>query len=459
MTKRTPNLQLKALIEEKRLPYETVANAVRVVAAESGEVLRTNRSTVEHWICGAQPAGNTPRYLAEALSRLLGRLVTADHLGLPLAAGEDDSIGLSLGPDPVETLTLIGKADVNRRRFLAASAYSVAAAALPLDYVRDIADRAAAARSGAIAGDAEVAAVRDMVRVFTDMDELHGGQHGRSALAQYLMSDVATLCRGRFRTEDARRQMLSAAASGIHLAGWKSYDAGEQGLAQRYYLQSYALASESGVPGHDGFVMRTMSQQGMKIHRAEHCLGLAETGLGRVKGHVDPATEALFHITYAHALAKTGQRQQAVHTVERARRLVDVARDKGDPTPFWAIAWGPVEATVRSRTAKVFDTLGDTRNAAQQYASAAANRPPGTYARIIALDLVAQAELEVAQGGIEQACSTWGRAMDHMEGVASVRTRKAVKNMRRDLSRFRTRGARCAAELDERARDFLSTHR
>ncbi|MGA5134498.1 hypothetical protein ACPCTO_32370 [Streptomyces olivoreticuli] len=453
----TAHLPGHGLIKEKRLPYETVANAVRVVAAESGEVLRTNRSTVEHWICGAQPAGNTPRYLAEALSRLLGRLVTADHLGLSLAAGEDDSIGLSLGPDPVETLTLIGKADVNRRRFLAASAYSVAAAALPLDYVRDIADRAAAARSGAIAGDAEVAAVRDMVRVFTDMDELHGGQHGRSALVQYLMSDVATLCRGRFRTEDARRQMLSAAASGVHLAGWKSYDAGEQGLTQRYYLQSYALAAESGVPGHDGFVMRTMSQQGMKIHRAEHCLALAETGLDRVKRHVDPATEALFHITYAHALAKTGQRQQAVRAVERARARLDAA--KGDPTPFWALAWGPVEATVRSRTAKVFATLGDPRNAAQQYARAAASRPPGTYARIIALDLVAQAELEVAQGGIEQACVTWGRAMDHMDGVASVRTRKAVKSMRRDLTRFRARGLRCAAELDERGRDFLTARR
>ncbi|KAB7850138.1 hypothetical protein [Streptomyces mobaraensis] len=457
MTQRTPNTQLKALISERALPYETVAHTVRRVAAESGEHLRTNRSSIAHWLSGMPPAGNTPRYLAEALSRLLGRLVTVDHLGLSPGPVEDDSIGLSLGPDPVETLTRIGEADVNRRRFLASSAYSVAAAALPLEYVHDIAGRTAAARSGAIAGDAEVAAVRDMVEVFTAMDELHGGQHGRSALVQYLMTDVAALCRGRFRTEEAHRQMLSAAASGVHLAGWKSYDAGEQGLAQRYYLQSYALAAESGVPGHDGFVMRTMSQQGMKIHRAEHCLALAETGLDRVKGHVDPATEALFHVTYAHALAKTGQRRQAVRAVEHARTRLDAA--KGDPTPFWALAWGPVEATVRSRTAKVFATLGDPRNAAQQYAIAAASRPPGTYARIIALDLVAQAELQASQGTIEQACATWHRAMDHMDGVASARTRKAVQNMRRDLHRFRTRGLRCAAELHDRAAAFLAERR
>ncbi|WP_190128474.1 hypothetical protein [Streptomyces mashuensis] len=455
MTKRTPNMQLKALIDEKGLPYETVAHAVRLVAAEAGERLRTNRSTVEHWASGARPAGDTPRYLAEALSRLLGRLITVDQVGLSQGVADDDSIGLSIGPDPVETLAQIGKADVNRRRFLATSAYSVAAAALPLSYVHEVADRTAAARSGAIVGDAEVAAVRDMIRVFTAMDELHGGQHGRSALVQYLMSDVATLCRGRFRTDDARRQMLSAAASGVHLAGWKSYDAGEQGLAQRYYLQSYALAVESGVPGHDGFVMRTMSQQGMKIHRAEHCLALAETGLDLVKGRVDPATEALFHITCAHALAKTGQRQQAVRAVEHAHARLEAGQ--GDPAPFWALFWGPHEATVRSRTAKVFATLGDPHNAAQQYARAAATRPPGTYARIIALDLVAQAELEAAQGSIEQACATWGRALDHMDGVASVRTRKAVENIRRDIARFRARGLRSATELDERAWNFLST--
>ncbi|WP_330240253.1 hypothetical protein [Streptomyces sp. NBC_00525] len=49
--------------------------------------------------------------------------------------------------------------------------------------------------------------------------------------------------------------------------------------------------------------------------------------------------------------------------------------------------------------------------------------------------------------------------MDHMEGVQSRRTRKAVAAMRRDLGRFRARGLRCAAALDERARTFLSDHR
>lgn len=69
------------------------------------------------------------------------------------------------------------------------------------------------------------------------MDERHGGQHGRSALIQYLRDDVAPLCRGRFRTDEVRQQMLSAASRGVHLVGWKAYDAGNQALAQRYYMR------------------------------------------------------------------------------------------------------------------------------------------------------------------------------------------------------------------------------
>ncbi|MGW2818934.1 hypothetical protein [Streptomyces sp. NPDC001415] len=290
-----------------------------------------------------------------------------------------------------------------------------------------------------------------------DMDERHGGQHGRSAFVQYLITDVRDLCRARFSSEETRAEALSVASAGAHLAGWKAYDSGEQGLAQRYYLQSLALARASGIPGQDGFVMRTMSQQGMKLHRPEHCLALAETGWDRAKGRVDAQVEALFAVTHAHALAKTGQRQRALADVDRAHAALAAGVD--DEVPFWALVWGPPAATVHSRTAKVFETLGDRPNSARSYATAAASRPGATYARIIALDLIAQAEQQAEQGGIEQACATWSRAIDTMAGVKSTRTLKAVRSLRSDLLPYRARGVRVAAELDEHARLFLAHHR
>ncbi|MEC3977763.1 hypothetical protein [Amycolatopsis sp. H20-H5] len=443
---------------ESGLSYEAVARAVRQVAAECGATLRTNKSAVDHWISGVAPRGDTGRYLCVALSRHLGRLLAPADLGLAddgLESGENASIGLTLGADPLEVLLPTWRAEIGRRRFLMASAYSVAAAALPLTAVHDIVARTDAARAGRIIGMAEVAAVRDMVHAFTEMDERHGGQHGRSALVTYLRDDVAPLCRARFRTDEVRRQMLSAASRGVHLLGWKSYDAGQQGLAQRYYLQSYGLATESEVIGHDAFVMRTMAMQGLKIHRPEHCLSLVETGLARVAGRVDSQTEALFRIVYAHTLARAGHRHTAVAEAEQARTLLSAAR--GDEMPFWALTWGPPAASVYSRTAKVYETLGENRLAAEHYARAARSRPPKTYARISALDLVDSAENSFKRGSIEQACATWHRAMDHMTGVGSTRTRKAVAAIRNHLAPLRARGLRTAAELDARARDFLTS--
>lgn len=451
MTTRTANHQLRALIAESGATYAALAEDIRAVAAECGVPLRTNKSAVAHWVAGMPPAVTTRRFLTVALSRRLGRLLTPADLGL--AEPEEDEVGPTLEADPIDALLPMWRNEVDRRSFLSGSVYSVAAAALPLAMVTEAAERSSAARSGAVVGMAEVTAVRDMISLMSEMDERNGGQHGRTALVQYLRDDVAPLCRGRARTEEIRQQMLSAASRGVHLLGWKAYDAGQQGLAQRYYLQSFGLAAESGVPGHDGFVMRTMAMQGLKLHRPEHCRDLAETGLGRAKGRVDARTGALFHVVYAHTLAKAGQRQSARREADRAR--APLAAAPGDELPFWALVWGPPAPSVYSRTAKVFEALGEHRAAAEQYRLAADVRP-GSYARIVALDLVASAEALLRRGGIEEACATWHRALDHMGGVQSARTRKALARMRNDLVQFRARGVQCAVNLEERARSALS---
>ncbi|MFC5724915.1 hypothetical protein ACFP1Z_32690 [Streptomyces gamaensis] len=106
----------------------------------------------------------------------------------------------------------------------------------------------------------------------------------------------------------------------------------------------------------------------------------------------------------------------------------------------------------------LFETLADAPNAARQYARAASSRPGATYARVIALDLVAEAGQQAKQGSIEQACITWRRTIGTMAGVKSTPTLKAVRSLRSGLRPYQARGVRCAAELDERARLFLACH-
>lgn len=121
MTTRTPNAQLSALVTETGLTYETLAKAVRAVAAECGADLRTNKSNIEHWLGGSVPRGDTPGYLAVALSRRLGRLLTTADLGLP----SPETIGLSLEGDPLDALLPVWRYELDRRRFLTASAFPV----------------------------------------------------------------------------------------------------------------------------------------------------------------------------------------------------------------------------------------------------------------------------------------------------------------------------------------------
>ena len=63
--------------------------------------------------------------------------------------------------------------------------------------------------------------------------------------------------------------------------------------------------------------------------------------------------------------------------------------------------------------------------------------------------------MQAKQGSIEEACTTWSRALDSMDGVRSGRTRQVAVDMRATLSPFRKRGITAVADLDARATAYL----
>lgn len=451
---RMPNTRLREVIQEARLSYAALARAVRAIAVEAGDTaLRTNASAVAHWVAGTEPGPATVPYLVEALARRLGRSLIPADLGLSSGDHVPADLGLSIGPDPVETIRRMGRADIQRRTFLTRAVYSAAAAALPLGSGAEHRARAETVRAGGVAGQAEVDAVREMVAALTRIDERYGGQHGRSAVLQYLTTDVADLCRARFRHEQQHTDMLVAAGSLAYLAGWKAHDAGEEGLAQRYYLQAYALTREAGDDTHSAFALRILAHHGMDSGHPQHTVALADAALARTQGRVDPGTESLFVVCRARALANAGRSRLAVNEAVRARDLADGGASH--PMTGWATMWGAAAGTVDSHTAQILTRLGD-HGEAERYHAAAARRYSGTeHQRITALSTAAEGRAQCVQGHVEQACATWGRALDAMTGVRSARARKAVGTMRGDLARFAGRRVRAVRELDERARVWL----
>jgi tetratricopeptide (TPR) repeat protein len=453
---RVPNDALRALIKEADLSYAALARRVRQVADECGQShLSTSAGSVANWVKGTPPKDETATFVAEALSRRLGRLVSLSDIGLP--SQEDASAITSLAKDPVASLAHLGRIDVDRRTFLNASVYSAGAVALPLNASPvEAAGRSARAVAGGIVGEEEVAVVKQVTEVFTKADERLGGNTGRTAVVEYLTTDVTAYCRSNFANYTVRRDMFGAAAELAYLVGWKSHDAGMSGLAQRYYLHAFQLATESDPSAHAGYVLRILAHQAFDNGHHAHCVDLAEAALRRARGNVDKETEALFWLTLARAHAAEGTKGSALSAILRAEQLMSVAHD--DLPPSWASLGGPAEARLANQTAKALIEMQDLAGAEQQYRRASQCWNPVTHRRIHALTLADLGETQLKRGHAEAACATWGTALDGLKGVRSARARGAVSDMRQNLSSFRHRGSPEARALEVRAAELQAAH-
>lgn len=225
-TRDEPNVRLRDVVAEVGCTYEVLARGVRQVAAENGESLQTNKAALSHWINGTRrPTGRVPQYLAEALSRRTGRTVTPRELGL-----QDGDDPFTDTTDPVAAATDLGRADVERSRFLAVAAFTTAGVTMPLGHDREATSRLLRARTGRTTiGEEDIAVVRHITSAFSAADERLGGGHGLTTVAAYLADTAAPLLRGRFPDDHVRRHAFGAVAELAYLAGWKHHDLGQEG--------------------------------------------------------------------------------------------------------------------------------------------------------------------------------------------------------------------------------------
>jgi hypothetical protein len=444
--------RLRALIAEAGCTYESLARSINIIARENGDMhLRANRSSVAHWVAGSVPARRTRGYLAEALSRLLGRTVTSAELGFGAGFGDDDDrvdLGLSLTEDPVRVLSDLTAADLDRRAFLRTAAFSVIALDAPLETTAESLRRTGRTQETQRAvrvGAGDVEAVHELTAALTAVDERLGGEHGRGAVVTYLGQDVTALCRGPFADADVERRTFSAAAQVAYLAGWKAHDAGLESLAQRYYLQAYHLASRSGDEAHAGYVIRILGHHALDIGRSNRCVDLARAAWDKADGRCDPQTLSLFALNLARSHAAAGEPRETGRWLNHAERLAS-RPSEGQP-PRWVTLGGTPEARLASQTAKTFTALGRHADAEPLYATAGARWSAATHPRVRALDLHLLGGAQVAQGHLEQACATWTVAVPTLRDVRSARTRRALADIRTSVTTSRHHDSPAARDL------------
>ncbi|MEV6596116.1 Tat pathway signal protein [Actinoplanes sp. NPDC051346] len=397
-----------------------------------------------------------PALLCEALSRKLGRIITLDELGLSSDLPSTNHL-LDWDLDTVVGLTDLGRVDVNaaRRQVLLDVAYSVAALALPgSSWWTEQARRSRTPIDSRRVGRADVEAVRDTVALFQQMDQRRGGGHARSAVVQYLTSDVAPLLRGSFAQDQVRRDMFSAAGELAYLSGWMAFDNAEHSVAQHYFNASIKLSAEAGDAAMAGHVLRAMAHQAVDLGHFRQALNLAAASMTSERyGAATPRERALLGVVHARALAANQQGKQAAQALILAEEDLRSART-GDVDPQRVFFFG--EASLAHETACTLRDVNDLQGAINHFRRSVRTRKAASFTRTHAVTLGYLGATQARKGEIEAACRTWAKALDAMEGVRSGRTRQVAATIRSTLAPFRRRQLRYVAEVDDHAANYLS---
>jgi hypothetical protein len=457
---RMRNERLDALLREAGWSRAQAASAFNRVAQENNLVSYANigRSHISMWVAGTKPTGEAPVVLCQALSRGLRRMVTPDELGFG-ASGSSAQTVLDWHIDPLTTLVDLGRADLDaeRRGFLTSAVYSAASLALPDEAwwrVRAMAQAPSSPTRQQRVGRGDVATVRELTAAFSRIDQQRGGGHGRKALVQYLHSDVARLLQGSFPDEEVRREMFSAAGELTYLSGWMAFDNSEHAIAQRYFVLAVKLAACAGGQPLSGHILRAMAHQAIDLGAYKQGLDLAAASVeGQRYLSATPRERALLGVVHARGLAANGMKQAAARALLRAENDLASASDEieePDRTFFFG------EASLAHETACTLRDLGDRNGAIQQFQRSVRKRG-AAFRRTHAVTLGYLGATQIAAGGVEEACGTWTMVLDAVEeGIYSGRARQAVVDMRALLSPYRHRRIPVAAELDVRARRYLS---
>ena len=449
---KTPNRLLADWLKRSGWSQGELARQVHGKAKEWGHPhVFADASSVRRWLSGEAPRWPVPDILADVFSSRFGFRVTSYDLGLESESVADRALVYSQSyTDAVEAVTDLGRADVDRRKFLTGSTFAVAAAVSPSrDWLLQTLDQAPA--PGHAVRFEDVTAVKNMFGAFQQMDIFQGGGSGRLALTAYMNEHVYPLLR-QAHAKDVRRALCEAASEQTYLLGWMAYDNGEHGTAQRYLIQSLRLAEESQNPALGAHVLAGMADQATLLGHPDEGRRLAQAGRAGLSRRT-PESRACLADLWAlegRALARLGDKQAAARAVvesEHAYSNVD-----HDAEPEWARFIDP--AYLNGEHANTFRDLGDNDQATVFARRSIAHAKSQQRARRGAMSQAALAAAHLQNRDLEAAHAAGVRTLTLSRQVKSSRCIEAVQDLKRRMIPFGQHSL--VADFNERAQQLLA---
>ncbi|ANP53661.1 hypothetical protein J2Z21_009346 [Streptomyces griseochromogenes] len=450
MTQR--NARLAALMQEADFSHKSLARAVVAAAALAGEDTTCDHTYVTRWLKGSIPRGNMPQFIADAIGRKLGRRLTIDDIGMGDAAVSaiKPDLGLDFADRPeaaVKTVADLWRADLAEAEALVrtqpdSAAWNTAAlrwlVAPPDGALTQAGDRAIGAM--------DVEMVRATADAFSMLDGKFGGGHARRALIQYLHTDVRPMLDGRY-SDAVGKQLYSAVAEALLLAGWMSYDSCLHGIAQRYFLQALRMTQAAGDRRLGGSILSAMSHQATFMGRYEDAATLARAAYTGPGASLGPTMAAQFRAMEARALARLGDERGCDLALVEAERQLSQRTADSDP-PY--IAYFD-EIELAAEIGHCFRDLGRSAEATERGAGSIFGNGMNTRSDFFAT--MVQAEAYINQGEIGRGFEIALSALSLGESLKSARGLQYVREFQGRV----TDGMRRAAEFrdfTERARRF-----
>jgi hypothetical protein len=184
-----------------------------------------------------------------------------------------------------------------------------------------------------------------MVAELRRMDDVAGGGSVLSLAKHHFGWVSGLLDQASYDERTGRMLHLALAELGL-TAGWAARDAGEEALAQHYYIAALRAAHTADDRALGAHILASMAKQAAHSGRPTEAVTLAQTALAGSQGRQTPRLLAELYVREAYAFGTLGDVSSCTAAVSKAHtQLERLEEDEDLPWLYWVIpAWVLAEA-------------------------------------------------------------------------------------------------------------------
>lgn len=291
-----------------------------------------------HWRDrGGVPRPPIPTYVANALGRELGRIVSVEELWqgrapeVPMTLTADEGIGMQPWSRDGMLAILqdwVAAGIVDRRHFLAVT--GAAMASTVVGYEPEKLGRLASAIAGGRIGNPLLEQIEQSIPYLQRLDDAKGGGANLTYVGTQFRAVAFVLQQGGHATKVEARLLACLSELG-QLAGWMALDAGKHGLAQRYLLTALRAADAAAYRSMAAHILADLSFQAASCEESADAVRFAEVAQRAALG--TPATvraSVLSRAAYGYAVA--GDQNGFDRAYNESCEIVE---QRGTDEPHW----------------------------------------------------------------------------------------------------------------------------